>query len=540
MAAQIFKEVLILGGTIWGIAFFWFLATRRLMGNGIILKYRLTGYVNAFFMVVIFYTFGRVGFSYKNMLIFYPIAIAALLSVNFVGLRMFVKPIRELAQIASKISSGEVGETYHYTANDEFGSLTRSFNEANQYLLEKAVTARELSRGDLTVICSPKSEDDVLGTAYQQMILQLRNFAEVVTQKSSELYQGSDQLALAVQQTQMANAQINTAMQQVAQGSVQETNTVNRTAQTMEDVRHASELLRDNAAQQIQTMQHTVQVSEQLADHIHEVVQFSQQAKQQTENGLVTAQHSVETISETLNGLQRIQQKMLASQQKMSELAQHSQAIGVIVETIEDIASQTNMLALNAAIEAARAGEMGKGFAVVAAEVGKLAERSVGATQQIGEIIQLLKGNIEATQQTMLASRKEMDQSVIHSDQSSAALIAIRESMEQTDRQTKAILSETEKMGERVNTLVEEIGTVNDLIQGNFTAIHQIDGSIQETRQAIETIAAISEENSASVEEVTGATSEMAEQSRSVAEMAKGLSGMAEALKAAVAFFKLQ
>ena len=60
----------------------------------------------------------------------------------------------------------------------------------------------------------------------------------------------------------------------------------------------------------------------------------------------------------------------------ISALGSRIDAIGQIVNVIDDVAEQTNLLALNAAIIAAQAGEQGKGFAVVADEIKDLAERA--------------------------------------------------------------------------------------------------------------------------------------------------------------------
>ena len=159
--------------------------------------------------------------------------------------------------------------------------------------------------------------------------------------------------------------------------------------QVMVGINESSQHVSVGATELATASQVLAEGAEQQAASIEELTATTNTVAEQVENSRVEAEASAEATAQAASMIEQNQEKMKQMMDAMNEIHQTSQQVVGIIQTIEDIASQTNLLSLNASIEAARAGEAGRGFAVVADEIGKLALESSKAANTTKELIEI-------------------------------------------------------------------------------------------------------------------------------------------------------
>ena len=461
------------------------------------------------------------------------------LAIAFSLARSLANAAKQIAGVATGVAKGELVHEITINSKDEMGEIAAAMSAMIAYLQVMAGTAEKIANADLTENVKPLSAKDVLGNAFLRMITSLRETVGQVTNEANALFAASEQLASAANQAGDATSQIASTIQQVAKGTQDQAQSVNRTAATVEGMSRAIEGVAKGAQEQAKAMSKASDVTGQLSRAIEQVAGNAAAVARDSDLASQAARSGATTVKETLQGMQSIKTKVGLSAEKVAEMGTRSGEIGAIVETIEDIASQTNLLALNAAIEAARAGEHGKGFAVVADEVRKLAERSSQATKEIGGLIKGIQKTVADAVQAMEDGSREVELGVAHANQAGEALAEILKAAEAVNTQAKLAGEASQRMSISSDELVSAVDSVSAVVEENIASTEEMAAGSGEVTQAIESIASVSEQNSAAVEQVSASAEEMSAQVEEVTASAQSLAEMAKTLQEIVSQFKL-
>jgi methyl-accepting chemotaxis protein len=446
----------------------------------------------------------------------------------------------------------EIGEGAHeevdmsnldFFNNDETEGFYQEKNYDNNYI----AFARDPNTG--FVVCTSKTEDEVLGAARQSAMIVLavgivllivavvlslimaKSFTEPILAVSKSLEALSDGRFVKVEKhsarkdefgliSKATNSLIETldnivtnikkSATDVGSSSDELSDMADQISKTAEDVSTAVQEIASGANQQADEIQSATENVGKIGDAVGSV----QNSSNDLTNLANKMKEASEVSSKSLESLQTSSSEMTAKIDDISNTIQATKdAVNNISEKVEgitSIATQTNLLSLNASIEAARAGEAGKGFAVVAEEIGKLAEDS----KQMADDI-----------------RKEMETLLAQSEAAVNAAAEVKNG--NTDQQIA--LGETL---DAVNGMLEDIRSTVDgvhLISEGADTCESSKDSVVDTMSAL---SAISEENAASSQETGASMQELSETVTTLAGSANDLKSIAQKLNEEMKFFK--
>jgi methyl-accepting chemotaxis protein len=440
------------------------------------------------------------------------------------------------------------------------GETTRSLSENCATALAAGLSA--FASGNLTIKLTPVTPplpdmgDDEIGRmaattnllrskiiatigSYEQARADLQTLLGQVQTTADDVARSSEQMGQVSGQTRSAVQQVTAAIQQMAVGAQEQSGAASETSGSVGQLLTAIDQVARGAQEQAQTVEGASRTAGLMVDGVEQVAATSQAVAASSIQMRASAENGAEAVQKTVAGMREIQSVVSDAAGRVEDLGRLGQKIGAVIETIDDIAEQTNLLALNAAIEAARAGEHGRGFAVVADEVRKLAERSQRETRAIAELIRDVQSGTQSAVEAMAIGARKVEDGTTQTDQAGQALADILEAVAGTVEQVQSIAEATQAISARGRDVSAAMTAISAVGEEATAASEQMAASAQGVGQSVLAIAAVAEQSSASAEEVTASAEEMSAQVDEMSAQADELSASAEHLRTLVARFQL-
>ena len=365
-----------------------------------------------------------------------------------------------------------------------------------------AVLVEKLARGDLSLaelegrsLSRDEARGDEIGVmarGTRGMLEGLRRLFAESEQKTAEAKAAAEQAAQAAAEANQARSEAENARRDGMLAAAHQLETVVEIVSSasaelsaqIEESEHGAERQAARMAETATAMEEMNATVLEVARNAGAAAEVSDAARQRAEAGAVVVEKAV-------TGIRKVREQSLSLKQDMAALAENARSIGSLMSVISDIADQTNLLALNAAIEAARAGEAGRGFAVVADEVRKLAEKTMSATNHVGDAIKDIQASTAKSMEQVDGAVLSIEEATELANQSGAALGEIVGMVDKAADQVRAIAAASEQQSAASEEINASITQVNNIAAETAQAMEQSTQAVAELAEQAQTLSTL-------------------------------------------------
>ena len=463
-------------------------------------------------------------------------AIILSVAISLVISRNIVNAARQMSRTAQKIAQKDLVNLANAVSAMATGDLTREV-----FIQSSTISVRSRDEiGELGDVFNKMIEQlHATGEAFNNTTRNLRKMVHDLIENANKIKAATDHLHTSAEQSNQAVSQVAIAVHEIARGSTQQSNSINRTNEAIEKVVNAIEKIASGAQEQANAVDRVAASITQMATQIQQVSSNAQTSKTISQETVQAADTGSKTIDRTIHSMALIKNTVSEVGEKVQRMLDRASQISKFVETIDEIADQTNLLAINAAIEAAQAGEHGKGFAIVAEEVRKLAERSGEAAKQINQLIRQVHEETTETKRAMENSIQIVETVATNAKDANSALRNITGGIKEVATQVEQIAMAAREMAIASEEVEKAMNSVSFTVEQSTNELNTVAMSSKKIKESIEEIALVSNENSAAAEEVSAMVEEMNAQVHEINHAVTQLAGVSREIYDLTRTFKI-